>query len=546
MNDKLALHPSIRRTALAVPLLALLTACGGGDEAPAPTTPTPPVATPKACDATALGSVTLTGASVKTAAEVAAGSYTPPGSGALANLPAFCRITASATPSGDSLVNFEVWVPTGTAWNGKIVTTGNGGYSPTLNYGDMAYAMRQGYAVVGGDTGHQSVDPNEMFWGVGHPEKIRDWGTRSIHAITVPAKALVSGLRAQAAKRTYYYGCSTGGHQAYAEIQRYPEDFDGVIAGAPGNNRTRLNVEFLHRFLSNRSTNANSPVILSSAKAASITTAAVAACDALDGVSDGVIEDPRACTGAVFNIDAMQCAAGQTAGCLSADEIGVAKKIYAGPKNPRTNAQHYPGLVVGSESGWSAYWGSTEPVRADYWRLWVYGNPQWNWWSFDYDRDVTYADAVVSPLVDQVNPDIAAFKARGGKAIVYQGWVDPVVNALDTIAYVEQVRTKQGSQAEMDKFFRLFLVPGMGHCSGGTGTANFGNQGGASPVLSADRDVLMALDRWVEQGTAPEQIVATRVVNGAAVRTRPLCAYPKKAVYKGTGSTDETASFSCG
>jgi feruloyl esterase len=176
----------------------------------------------------------------------------------------------------------------------------------------------------------------------------------------------------------------------------------------------------------------------------------------------------------------------------------------------------------------------------------VYGNPQWNWWTFDYDRDVTYADAVVSPLVDQVNPDIAAFKARNGKAIVYQGWADPVVNPQDTIAYVEQLKAKQGSQAEVDKFFRLFLVPGMGHCSGGSGTSNFGNQGGASPVVSADRDVLMALDRWVEQGTAPDQIVASRVVSGATVRTRPLCPYPKKAVYKGSGSTDDAANFTCG
>jgi feruloyl esterase len=257
------------------------------------------------------------------------------------------------------------------------------------------------------------------------------------------------------------------------------------------------------------------------------------------------MEDPRACTADKFSIDSMACAPGQTTVCLTADEIAVAKKIYAGPKNARTGASLYPGLVVGTESGWSAYWGSTEPVRADYWRLWAFGNPQWNWWTFDYDRDVTYADAVVGPLVDQTNPDIAAFKARGGKAIVYQGWADPVVNATDTIAYVDAVKAKQGSQAEVDKFFRLFLVPGMGHCSGGTGTTNFGNQGGASPVVDADHDVLQALDRWVTSGAAPDRIVASRVVEGATVRTRPLCPHPKKAVYAGTGSTDDAASFNC-
>ena len=158
-------------------------------------------------------------------------------------------VAATATPTGDSIIHFQVWVPVGAAWNGKIVVTGNGGYSPALSYSDMAYAMRQGYAVVGGDTGHQSANPNDMLFGVNHPEKIIDWGTRSIHAITAPAKAIVAGLQAKGATKSYYYGCSTGGHQGYAEVQQYPDDFDGVIAGDPGNNRTALNAEFMWRFL---------------------------------------------------------------------------------------------------------------------------------------------------------------------------------------------------------------------------------------------------------------------------------------------------------
>lgn len=540
------MHHPMRHCAKPAALLAItagLAACGGtDDEVSAPVAP--PV--PLACSAAALAAVPLTGSTVASAIAVAAGSYTPPGtSTALANLPGFCRITATAKPTSDSLVNFEVWVPDGTAWNGKLVVTGNGGYSPTLNYGDMAYAMRQGYAVVGGDTGHQSADPNAMFWGVSHPEKIADWGSRSIHAITAPAKALVQGRSATAPSRAYYYGCSTGGHQGYAQMQRYPTDFDGIVAGAPGNNRTRLNVEFMHRFLSNRAPNTNTPVILTSAKAALITQRAIAACDALDGVTDGVMEDPRACTPDKFNIDALLCTAGDNATCLTAEQIAVARKIYAGPKNPRTGQQLYPGLMVGTESGWSAYWGSTEPVRADYWRLWVFENPQWNWWSFDYDRDIAFADAKIGALVDQTSTDLSAFKASGAKAIVYQGWQDPVVNAADTIAYFDKVKAVQGSQAELDKFARLFLVPGMGHCSGGAGATNFGNQGGTSPTVDADHDVLMALDRWVDRGTAPERIVATRVVGGNAVRTRALCAHPKKAVYNGSGSSDDAANFSC-
>jgi feruloyl esterase len=368
------MHPIFMRGLIGCAALSMLTACGGGGD----DTPDTPVATPKSCEPAALAGVQLAGAAVTGAAPVAAGSYTPTGGRPIANLPAFCRITAQATPSADSLINFEIWVPEGQAWNGKMVVTGNGGYSPALSTGDMAYAMRQGYAVVGGDTGHQSADPNEMFWGVDHPEKIRDWGTRSIHAITAPSRTLVEGLRAQAPSRAYYYGCSTGGHQGYAQMQRYPTDFDGVIAGAPGNNRTRLNVEFLHRYLSNRAPGTSGPVILTAAKANLITQRAVAACDALDGVSDGVVENPLACTSDRFDVAGLQCTGADAADCLTADQVAVAQKIYAGPKNPRTGVQIYPGLPVGTESGWSGYWGGAEPVRADYWRLWVFANPQWD------------------------------------------------------------------------------------------------------------------------------------------------------------------------
>jgi feruloyl esterase len=291
--------------------------------------------------------------------------------------------------------------------------------------------------------------------------------------------------------------------------------------------------------------NSNSQLILTSAKASLITTSVVAACDALDGVTDGVMEDPRACTSDKFSIDSLLCAGADAPNCLTADQVAAAKKIYAGPKNAVTGSQFYPGLLVGTESGWPGYWGSIEPVRADYWRLWSFENPQWNWWTFDYNRDVTFTDAKVSWMVDQNNADISAFKAGGHKAIVYQGYADPVVNAADTIAYFDKVMTLQGTQAEIDKFFRLFVVPGMGHCSGGTGTSNFGNQGGASPVLDADHDVLMALDRWVEQGVAPDKIIASRVVGGSTVRTRPLCPYPRKAVYNGSGSTDDATNFTC-
>src|SRR5262245_52787280 len=222
----------------------------------------------------------------------------------------------------------------------------------------------------------------------------------------------------------------------------------------------------------------------------------------------------------------------------------------------RTGEQIYPGWSKSSEalttltdgrpaSGWNQYWGTRDPMRVNFWRLWVFNDPQWNPRTLDFDRDLTRADDTIGKLVDQRSVDLAAFKKRSGVAIVYQGWQDPVVNPLDTIAYYEGLRTQQGSQQEADRFFRLFLVPGMGHCSGGTGTTSFGNQGGALPTVDADHDLLSALDRWVEQRTPPDRIIASKVESGKVVRTRPLCVYPKRAVYQGSGSTDDAENFSC-
>jgi feruloyl esterase len=532
----------------AAALFALLLAgCGvGGGTAVSGAAPAPgtgPVA--RVCAQQSFSDLRLAyGATVSSVEPVAANSYQPAGRNApIPDLPAFCLVKGQSRPTNESLINFELWVPQD-AWNGKLVTTGNGGYSPALSYNDMAYAMRQGYAVMGGDTGHQSTDPNELYWGVGHPEKIRDWGTRSIHAITVPGKALLAHLQRRAASHAYYYGCSTGGHQGYAEVQNYPQDFDGVIAGAPGNNRTALNAEFLWRYQSNRIPHTDI-LILTPVKSRLIADAAVAACDALDGVTDDVIGDPRACTRAHFDVESLQCSGADAADCLTPDQVAAARRIYQGPIDPRTGAQIYPGPGVGTEAGWPTYWGGAAPVRSDFWALWVFDNSQWNWWTFDYDRDLAYALARVGPLVDQVNPDISAFKARGGKLITYIGWNDPVVSPMDAIAYYEQVRTRQGTQQATDDFFRLFLAPGMGHCGGGPGPNVFGNGGNAAPNQTPDNDLLMALDRWVTQGTAPERIVASRVEGGAVIRTRPLCPYPKKSVYNGSGNLEEAGSFIC-
>jgi len=531
-------------------LLATLVSVAVAGAAPRGTeTPTP--ASEPACDASVFAPLSAGETTIQSVERIPAGGFTPPrGQAPLGSLPAFCRVQGSVTTSADSMVTFDVWLPAD--WNGKLVVTGNGGYSNIPNYGDMAYALAQGYAVVGGDTGHQTSTPDDLLWGAGHPERILDWGTRSIHVITRAATRSIERATSRRPRRAYFYGCSTGGHQGFAEIQHYPQDFDGVIAGAPGHNRVRLNAAFLWRFLANHRPGDETP-ILPASKLPLVTKAVVAACDGYDGVTDGVIDDPRTCR---FDPNALECKAGDGPGCLTSAQIAVLNRIYAGPKSERTGAVIYPGWTKGSEaltvgqngmplSGWHQYWGTTEPVRASFWRSWVFENPNWNWWESDFDPAVELADRKVGKAVDQVNADINGFKRRGGKAIVYHGWQDPVANALDTIAYYERVRQRQGSQQETDRFFRLFLVPGMGHCAGGTGATSFGNQNAASPVVDAGHDLLSSLDAWVEKGVAPDRIVASRVADGAVLRTRPLCPYPKRAVYVGKGSTDEASSFVC-
>jgi feruloyl esterase len=508
-----------------------------------------------ACDSAALAALPLEHAHVTSAAPVAAGSFAIPGAQfTISAVPAFCRVYGEAASEKGSRIRFELWFPMDSAWNAKLLVTGNGGYSPMLGYPDMAMALRRGYAVLGGDTGHQGENPDDLTFVVGHRERMLDWGTRSIHAITGPGKTIAAALGAKPVRRTYFYGCSTGGHQAVAEMEAYPEDFDGVIAGAPGNNRVRLNVGFLWQYEANHVAHDDTVPILTPASLALVTRAVVAACDAIDGVRDGVIDDPRDCD---WRPDALQCAANSaTSTCLSPVQVAALKTMYAGARNPRTGAQIYPGWPMGSEasvvapdgtvlSGWDRYWGTNTPARADFWRYWVFDTPRWDWWSFDFDWDLAAADAKVGAAIDHTTADLGAFRQRGAKAILYQGWADPVVSAYDAIAYYERVRARQGSQSATDSFLRLFMVPGMAHCARGPGATNFGNQGGEAPVCDAEHDLIEALDAWVERGTAPDRIIASRVEHGTVTRTRPLCPYPRRARYAERGTPDDAASYSC-
>jgi feruloyl esterase len=488
----------------------------------------------------ALAGVALNGAKVESVQANNSGTVVDGRGTALSGLPGFCQVRGLATPTPRSRIHFEAWLPL-TGWNGRIEMIGNGGYSSVINVGELATLVRQGTAAVATDTGHEG---GELDFGYGNDEAIADWGYRAVHESIVSAKALAARFYGHIPRYSYFVGCSTGGHQALMEAQRYPEDFDGILAGDPGNNRTNLNFAFLWQFLANHEAGNNRHQILTAQDLALVNRAAVKQCDALDGVADGVIADPRQCK---FTPAQLRCAAGQTTDCLSDRQVQALEQMYAGARRRDTGKAIYPGWPVGSETpegagGWQTYWANParpeEPQRVDYFRHWVFNDPAWNWWSFDWAKGVDAARARMAPLVDAVSPDLSAFERHGSRIILYHGWADPVASATDTIAYYQRMAAATPHPAN---FSVLFLVPGMGHCSGGPGATDF------SSGIDASSNIRLALQDWVEKGNKPVRILAVHRQTTAAKASfsRPLCPWPQLAHYNGRGDTTDAASFTC-
>ncbi len=502
---------------------------------PAAAAAQPATSAPGDC-ASLAASIHLEGAHLLASTPVAAGRFTPPGATAALDVPAFCRVRGTATPRLDSAIAFEVWVPT-IGWNGRLEVVGNGGYAGAIGYGDMAAALARGYAVAGGDSGHTGPD-GDLSFVIGHPERMADWGHRSVHAVLLAARPVLRAATGTDAAHAYYFGCSTGGGQGLAEAQRYPTDFDGMVLGAPGNNRTRLNAYFLWMYAANHP---NGVEVIPATKLPVIAQAAIDGCDRQTGEKDGVF-DPALCR---FDPEMLLCPGGDAPACLTAPQVAALRAIYAGLFDPRTGARIFAGGNPSSEAGWAGYIDGPEPARTDFWRYWVLGNPTWRWQDFDSDRDVLYADRLVGPVVNNTDPDLGAFRAHGGRIIEYQGESDPIAPVGDTLAYYEAVRSRQGSQAAMDGFFRLFLAPGMAHCHGGPGPNAFGNQGATATALDTGHDLMAALDHWVGDGAAPAAIVASNVRDGAITRSRPLCAFPQVARYAGQGDRLLATNWRC-
>lgn len=496
-----------------------------------------------------LARITIAGVSVTSASDVASGHFTPPGSAKVLDTPAFCRVVAVAKPTSDSIINFEAWIPTSARWNQDFLGVGNGGYNGAIQYAELADALNRGFAAASTDTGHTGAD---LIFAAGHPEKIIDWGYRAVHVMTASAKLIIREYSGRVPEHSFFMGCSTGGHQALSEVQRFPADYDGVVAGDPGNNRVHLNVGFLWAFAATHDASGNT--ILPSSKLPLINKAAIDACDAVDGVKDRLISDPQACH---FDPGVLLCKGKEDDQCLTAAQVSAVRKIYDGPKNPRTGQQIIAGYSPGSESpigdswahGWKMYiTDRDEPMRLDFWRYWVFNDPKWDWRKFDYDRDVAFAGAKLA-AVNASDPDLNEFRSRGGKVIMYSGWADPIGPPVDAINYYERVEEATGGRQQTASFFRLFMVPGMAHCGGGPGPSSFGGLGPspAKPQVKTDaeHDVLSALVQWVEKGVAPDHIIAAPLTNDSIGRTRPLCPYPKVARWKRTGSSDDAKNFTC-
>ncbi len=448
---------------------------------------------------------------------------------AVAGVPAHCRVTGVLAPE----IAFEVSLPA--HWNGRFYMIGNGGHAGESLEDPMRVAQRNaalqaGFAFAQTNTGHDARQEPGASFVMSNPAKAIDYAYRAVNLTAVTAKAITQAYYGAEIARSYWNSCSNGGRQGLVEAQRYPQDFDGILANSPWVDQTGYTIGALW----NQQAIDTTP--LSAAKLAMVGQAVMAKCDARDGLKDGQIDDPRLCTLDV-KTDLPICAAGTDNDmCLTAAQSATLLKIYGGPVSH--GQQIFPGYMLGSEVGWMNWIVPAQPGRksADFnlaegtMRYLVHTPPQpdYDYRRFDFDRDPHQLDAW-GQLVNATDADLSRFRNRGGKLIMTYGWADPVLQPMVGVNYYERAVEKNGP--DTPQFFRLFMVPGMGHCGGGVATDRF--------------DAVTALVDWVEKGKAPDVIRAARVVKDQEVRSRPLCAYPQVARYSGHGSIDEAANFRC-
>jgi feruloyl esterase len=470
-----------------------------------------------------LAKLALPNVKITRAEAVEAGAFRPPDqSNAFRSLPAFCRVAVTLTPSSDSDIKVEVWIPAGN-WNGKLQAVGNGAFNGNIAYAAMSNALARGYAVSSTDTGHTGGGAS---WAPGHAEKVVDFGWRAVHEMTVVSKKIIASHTGSAPTFSYWNGCSAGGRQAMKEAQRFPDDFDGIIAGAPGLDWTGRAAQAVRVA---KTLEHNEAARLSSADAQGLHRAVVAACDAGDGLKDGLISDPKSCR---FDPGVLQCKGSDRSSCLTPAQVETARLIYSSGTSSPTKRE-ISGLLPGSELGWTDM-GWTASARAtglDQFRFLVFNDPAWDIQTFNFDRDLARAEQADRDTINALDPNLKPFFGHGGKLIQFHGWSDPQISPSNSTQYYASVVDALGGADKVHGSYRLFMAPGMGHCGGGEGPNAF--------------DMVAALEQWVEHGKAPDQILASHSTNGVVDRTRPLCPYPQVASYKGTGSIDDAANFVC-
>jgi feruloyl esterase len=476
----------------------------------------------------------------------------PDGGPEITGLPTFCRVVGSIQPVPGSHIRFEVWMPN-EGWDGRFYGVGIGGFAGSIDYLTLSLALKAGQASVATDTGHAGT-PSDSAWAKGQPERVRDYGWRAIHLTTGAAKKLVAAFYSRGPDHSYFVGCSGGGRQGLVEASRFPEDYDGILAGAPAALWTDLAISMINPVQAQLQPGAG----IRREQARLLQDEVLKQCDALDGQTDGLVDDPRQCK---LEYSKLACGASNSPHCFSPPQLEALKRIHTGARDASGRQLTGGYLPSGSEAGtpspllgWEGYL-LTGPngrplgealaggllqnlIQVDF------ATPA----TFDFNKDPARLKAALADL--DAEPNLQRFFARGGKLILWHGWADAAIPPEATVKFHESIARKSGRQAK--DAVRLFMVPGVQHCFGGTGPDAFGQLNAPQPGETPDRNMVAALQAWVEGGTAPETIVARRGHGGlmgmpamGPERQRLLCAYPAKAVFKAGADPDKASSYSC-
>ncbi|HYK58328.1 MAG TPA: tannase/feruloyl esterase family alpha/beta hydrolase [Bryobacteraceae bacterium] len=472
-------------------------------------------------------------ATITMAETVAAGAFQPQPGGRggpqqFADLPEFCRVQAELAPSSDSAIKVELWMPAASRWNGKFRGVGNGGLGggSAVNPGGLANAVRDGYATAGNNTGHEGGSD----YAIGHPEKIKDFGYRSSHEMTVFAKALIAAYYDSPLKYSLMAESGGGTIAALSAAQRFPQDYDVLAVVSMS---SYLSHHTFGQMWTWYATHESQASFIPTSKYAVLHQTALKACDADDGLADGIIGAVERCR---FDPAVIQCRGADAPDCLTAPQVEAARKIYAGPKNPRTGEQVYSPIHPGSELGWEQLAGGAEPldIPVDFFRYYVFQDPRWDYKTrrLNFDSDVKQADRAEVAPVNAVDPDLRKYFTRGGKLLLIGGWNDAAVPPDVAVNYYKAVVAKTGA-APTRESMRFFMVPGMAHGLGTRGAENF------------NADTLALIEQWKQGGQAPNQLIVSHYKDGKEVGRRLVCQYPQIAFYKGSGNTEDPASFEC-